>query len=233
MGAPTIRWGTLLVTLSTTLLLGAACWGGSEDPAAPTAEPTAEPTPITSVPTSTATTVPSTTWPFPTTGETVTFHPSLTRVGIPAVDAILESVEASDAATLVALLQPSEVACAANPLGIGAPPQCPAGTPAGTLVSVFPFSRCEEGFAELSEVETGVRSTLEHEPRLYAVHRLDRAVTGEPEYVIVFGYQEPQPSGAFRIYVAEGGGIVGIGICPPPATLSLQFAGDMILPPLS
>jgi hypothetical protein len=162
----------------------------------------------------------------------VSFHPPLARSGIAAVDAVLVEVESGDAGGLLTRLRFSDVACAENPLGIGAPPKCPPGTPGGTLVSVFPLARCEGGFAELSEVEDGVRRTFALRPQLYAVHRLARPVTGDPDYVAVFGFREEQPAGNFRIYVADDGMIVGLGVCPPPATLSLQNAGEMILPPL-
>lgn len=122
-----------------------------------------------------------------TTGENVSFHPPLTRSGIADVDAVLREVESADVAALLTRLRFSDVACAENPLGIGAPPKCPPGISSGTLVSVFPLDRCEEGFASLAEVEGQVRSAIARQPRLYAVHRPDRPGTGGAAFVAVLG----------------------------------------------
>lgn len=225
-----LRQGCILVLLvaSSIALLGAACGGGSGESNSPSVVPTA----ATQVATPTAPPSSTAAPTFPTTGETVSFYPPRTRSGIAGIDAVLAEVESSDVGALLTRLRFSDVACAENPLGIGAPPKCPPGTPSGTLVSVFPLSRCEDGFAELSEVEERVRSTIALRPRLYAVHRLARPVTGDPNYVAVFGFREEQPAGEFKIYVADDGKIVRLGVCPPPATLSLQNAGAMVLPPL-
>ena len=210
------------------VLLGAACGGGSEESDSPSVVPTSgtQVATVTAPPSSAGATT------SPTGGTTLSFHPPLTRTGVRAVDDILAKVETADVAALLALVRFSDVACATNPLGIGAPPKCPPGAPGGTPISVFPLERCEDGFAELSEVEERVRSTIALRPRLYAVHRLDRPVRGDPAYVAVFGLREDQPAGEFKIYVADDGMIVRLGICGPPGSLSLQNVGAIVLAPL-
>ena len=229
MPPPPMRQAYALVLLASSViaLLGAACGRGSEDPVSPSVIPPSG----TNGPSATASpsTAAST---FPTTGENVSFHPPLTRSGIADVDAVLGEVESADVAALLRRLRFSDVACAENPLGIGAPPKCPPGISSGTLVSVFPLDRCEEGFASLAEVEGQVRSAIARQPRLYAVHRPDRPGTGGAAFVAVFGFREEQPSGVFRVYVGGDGMIVRLGVCPPPATLSLRNVGAVVLPPL-
>lgn len=229
MPPPPLREAFALVLLASSVLalLGAACGSGSEDPVSPSV---VIPTSGTDGPSATASpsTAAST---FPTTGENVSFHPPLTRSGIADVDAVLREVESADVAALLTRLRFSDVACAENPLGIGAPPKCPPGISSGTLVSVFPLDRCEEGFASLAEVEGQVRSAIARQPRLYAVHRPDRPGTGGAAFVAVFGFREEQPSGVFRVDLGGDGAIVRVGVCGL-ATLSLRNVGAVVLPPL-
>jgi hypothetical protein len=202
------------------LVAASACDGDDETPRA--------------TPTSTATadrTAPPGSSPPAAPADRLTFHPGSTRTGYPAVDRPLDIVDAGDADSLLKLVRFTEVPCSENPQGIGAPPKCPTGTAAGSPVSVFPLSRCEEAFADPAEVARGVRSALALQPRLYAVHEPASPLTATPTYVVVFGFREEQPSGVFRLFVADDGAVVRMDLCPPPGTLTLQNVGKTILAP--
>jgi hypothetical protein len=71
-----------------------------------------------------------------------------------------------------ALLTFAKVPCITAGLGIGRPPLCPAGTPAGTAIEVFPSSVCEPEWAYPNLVDELVISRLvAGRPELYAIYR--------------------------------------------------------------
>src|SRR6185437_5981906 len=79
---------------------------------------------------SVATAVPS---PAPALTHTTTAEPTPARIGasgfppthIAVVDDVLREVDAGDTTSLIARVRLASVPCAANPMGIGAPPICP------------------------------------------------------------------------------------------------------------
>jgi hypothetical protein len=162
----------------------------------------------------------------------VVFQAKGSRVGVTPIDVVLGAVENGDAGSLSALIAFSDLPCVMNPQGLGSPPKCPAGVSSGSLVSVFPLSRCESGFADREQTAAALDQALSRHVQLYAVYEEGpRPEPGEPAYVALFGFQETQPSGVFRILMRKDGAIVGLGLCPPPGSLSFQNAGSMILPP--
>lgn len=164
-------------------------------------------------------------------GGRISFYSPSSRTQIAEVDAVLEAVQAGDAAALLRLVQFTGVACVERPSGIGSPPRCPTGVASGSLVPVFAFDPCEAHFASHEEIQRWLRQALDLRPRLYAVYKPAAPTLGNADYIVLFGFREEQPAGTFRVFVRAGGAIPELGLCPPPGSMSLQNGGAMILPP--
>lgn len=200
-----------------------ACWGG-DSPAGPPASLPSATQPSTPVSNPTRTPLPS----------KLTFQPVAARTGTEAIDAVIAAVAATDSDVLTSRLRYSEVSCALNPMGIGSPPKCPEGVAAGSPLTLLPFGLCEEHLADASEVSERLGAALADRPRLYAVYEPPPApLPGQPihpDYVVLFGFQEQQPSGIFRLYMTRDGAITALSLCTQ-GTLMAPEVARFILPP--
>lgn len=169
-----MRRAVVLVALGF-IALSAACDGGTD--ATPTPSATASPLPTVeapstvAVPTSTpsATATPEATPPSP---------PGPRRTGDPALDAIIEAVEARDVDALVGMLRTEVVECRGpdEPAQIGSPPSCEdEGVSLGTELTVATGASCE-GYLTTS-IRGLIERFVEGQDGLYAVVDGSRDVT--------------------------------------------------------
>lgn len=122
----------------------------------------------------------------PTLAATVTAVPSaVPTTGVSVVDAFIAAMLSGDVAALEALVDYGEIACVAQPQGIGSPPMCEAGVAEGTLVKVIGFSNCEGGFATEPEVAAILEGFAKQmEPALFSA-----ANRPEGGYAVVFTFE--------------------------------------------
>lgn len=120
-----------------TLALLLACDGEADVTRSRT--PTVEATPTAAAPSATAS---ATSTPSPAPEATPPSPRGPRRTGDPALDAIIELVEARDAEGLARILEWQEKGCT-HALGAGGPPKCDAGVEERTEVRVFPILTCE------------------------------------------------------------------------------------------
>lgn len=176
------RRTSIVVALLALLLAG--CRGGaapSPTPAAPSATAAASMTP----------TPPAT--PSVTPGQPIP----------QAVQDVVLAGTAGDAPRVVALAKYQQVACT-TAQGAGGPPKCPAGTPDGTSMRVFPTGACQ---GEWTEDAAGAIARLMARPlQLYAAAQV-RVPSPDPEpywpkgqYVVVFSASQPATGSPSTVY---------------------------------
>ncbi|MEZ4502802.1 MAG: SH3 domain-containing protein [Dehalococcoidia bacterium] len=101
-------------------------------------------------------------------------QPTGVTTGIPAIDAFVDLVLASDLDAIEAAAVTFETSCATNPGGAGGPPVCPTGVEDGTSIEVFPVATCEIGHTTTEDLPVNVELAFTgllgpEELRLYAV----------------------------------------------------------------
>ncbi|MPZ99694.1 MAG: hypothetical protein GEU80_10230, partial [Dehalococcoidia bacterium] len=117
-----------------------------------------------------------------------TSTPAVGTTGIPAVDSVLQMLEAGDLEGLIALVEYQQAGC--TTVGeVGGPPRCEPSEPPGTVVSVFPVVQCEGTF--LRDARPALASIVEGS--LYAVVELPATPRSVPYW----------PAGEYRIIVKE------------------------------
>jgi hypothetical protein len=177
----------------------------------------------------------SRTWqqvPDNTTPIEVNLHPDDVRTEIDPVDRVIEAYLKGDIDDRLDLLELVLVGCVTEEYGVG-PPQCPAGTPAGTEFELFPY-RLYRGteFASEEELPELVAFSLKG---LYAVLPVSDGFedTWWPagEYRIVFTSIEDDHS--VDVTVDQDGKVVKIEFREQtPVELLYSYSGDYILPPV-
>jgi hypothetical protein len=171
----------LILATGVASLLGTAGCGGHGTPVQPTSPtPTSLPiqtAPSTLFPTATATLVP------------LRNHDLTARIGIAAVDAVLDAIAAGTADALAPLLQYMSVPCVAQPPNQGSrhPYLCPEGKQPGDPLTGFPVYDVEGGLAPAEGLAEEINRALSR--RLYGVFRYPQPQTDVEtarEYAIVF-----------------------------------------------
>lgn len=162
----------------------------------------------------------------------VRLHKDDVRSGVVAVDQAIEAFVDGDRGDRLALLEMISAECVAEQFGVG-PPLCPAGTPAGTELVVFPY-RVYRGTEFAAEGELAALVDFEING-LYAVH----PISGEFEdawwpagdYRIVFA--SPDDDHAVEVIVDQDGRIVRIEFREQtPVEVLYGYSGDFIIPPV-
>ena len=128
------------------------------------------------------------------------------RTGDPALDVIIEAVEARDIEALVPLVQYTTVGCTTAD-GLGGPPKCEEDVAEGTEFTMFPVSSCEGGWTRY-----GVQSVADFAHRtvgLWGVVHVDRyweVTDGWPAPDTFLAFHTTTPSGDSVAYleVADG-----------------------------
>lgn len=128
------------------------------------------------------------------------------RTGDPALDAIIEAVEARDVATLAPRVQYTTVGCTTAD-GLGGPPKCEDGIAEGTEFTMFPVGSCEGGWTRY-----GVQSVAEFAHRTagpWGVVRVDQywEVTDgwpAPDTFLAFHTETPAGDSVAYLEVADG-----------------------------
>lgn len=161
-------------------------------------------------------------------------HPPSASTGFPAVDQVVSAVLSGSADTLVRLSEILEVRCAVQP-GLGGPPPCPAGTPANTVIPVFPFASCEGEHIPPERLRESYERWLSPQApgapparlSLYALVRAEQSGSSEyfpnGEYRVIFQF----PSGEGRMLRLTAQGIVGAWHgCNSPAWAMLRITRE-------
>lgn len=195
----------------------------------------------TATPGSTATAAATPAPESPTAAPTVTpTQKPANRTGNPAIDNVLDAVASKDTAKLRGLVQFVRVECAAQPLGAGGPPECPAGTADKTVVEVFPASVCQGFYSFPNDVAALIQATLDESPRLVAVFRPTApgtAVFPAGDFVALFERTSGQQKGWMTSFgVSAAGKLVNqAGGCAQTPAQFLQErvpAANVVLGPL-
>jgi len=176
--------------------------------------------------------------PSPTVPATATrgtapagFYQPGKRTGIPVVDAIITSALAHDVAALQSLVQFSEVACAAHPLGVGSPPKCADGESDGQLIEVLPGVAGERLWVRPDEVAERLQLLTHRDIFLYAVYLATNADWPGAKYGIRFGASLADIGSPGFIINDEGKIVVVLG---PAGQVEKQIppGSTFVLPPL-
>lgn len=204
--------------------------GAPDDQAVPAITATAAETVV--APTPNASTGPSPTQ-TPISRDAPGAHPLDVVTGVGVVDAFLAALAARDHDSIAGLVTLLELPCS---ISAREGPECPAGVPAGSTVSVFPVAGCEpffdyrprddiaRGLAEtLVTYTTGVYAVYE---RTTAAHDLGRGAFG---VLLVNG---SAPEQAPQVFLDDQGRIVEFWGGCAPADMSLPESATLILAPL-
>ncbi|MBN9493557.1 helix-turn-helix transcriptional regulator [bacterium] len=160
-------------------------------------------------------------------------YPSGRRTGNSNIDPVLAAIESADPAKLIAATEYMQIACVTNPQGIGAPPTCPTGAAAGTIIEVIPGGSGEGTYTpradyEKNPVVPGVGLGL------YAIYRNPAGYQGSPEWPVGdFTIVYLDPGNLMAASVAVSGGKIVNRFFAQPLTAALRNAqpSDFILPP--
>jgi hypothetical protein len=156
--------------------------------------------------------------------------PTGTRTGITEIDRITQAVLDHDVQALAALFRFQEVACT-NASGLGGPPKCGdtkdgSRLSEGTVVSVFPSSSCELGWA--SNIGVLVENLLSRAVNLYGVVELTEPISSEPylprsSYGIVLEAELPNsPRSGVVLHVDNGNIVYFHRLCAGPPEFVLR-----------
>lgn len=151
--------------------------------------------------------------PSPTQTAPVTdsASPAPGRTGIPEVDAVIETLFTGDEEAVRALIRFTAVECEDEPVGLGAPPQCPEGVADGTPVDVLPWASCEGTYLFPEAIDGTVTTLSEPGATLAAVYEAGGKVWPPGRYVAVFsGVGAPRRADiAYAVSITDGR-VVGI-----------------------
>lgn len=222
----------ILPVCVTTLIFG--CGGGSK-PAATATEggPDASATGTATPPPAREPTPPPT---IPATAARGTapagFYQPEVRTGIPVVDAVIDDMMARDAPALQSLVQFSEVACAAQPMGVGSPPKCADGEVDGQLVDVLPGSKCEGVWIRPGQITAALQQIVGLGIFLYAVYQTTDADFRDAKYGVIFG-EGLTVNSSTGVLINEQGRIVYVhGPCGQPPNV-IPPGRSFLLPPIA
>lgn len=132
-------------------------------------------------------------------------YPMDTRTGDPLVDAVLDDLEAHDAAALEARMGYREVACVAETWRHDAP-ACPAGVAVGTVLRVAQGTQCEGGLRPPEFILGLWEQSMSESFNLYGVYRTVLE-GGEPQTIILLGVS-PQDDTPILVPLDGAGRIV-------------------------
>lgn|GEM_PF-3591098 len=203
---------TAVLAALCSIALMVACDGGTA--ATPSPSPTASPPPTVEAP-STVATATSTPGATATPEATPPSPPGPRRTGDPALDAIIEAVEAHDVDALLGFVEQQEVECSTGPGPHWAP--CLDGEVAGTHFSGIGHSTCAAGVAR--DVRGTLADFLQQVDGLWAAVRAndfnDARPWGGLDTFLVFHGWRPLDSGD-RLHLAmyvevRDGRVIGIG----------------------
>lgn len=217
-------WLVLAVALLGGAYLINQVGGGSDDSGdPPIATPTGNTTPPTAVATATR--------PAPTVPA------AFRRTGNAAVDALIDAVEAKDAAKLASLVEYTPWPCT-DRVGIGYAPRCTGGQVPGTRVDVMPYATCEGASALPNEVGPVLKALVtDQQPSLYAVTAYTtfddpHLPTGSFAVVLQTYGGTPQPTGRILFANSDGKLLSFRTGCPAtPRELLDSLAGTRIVVP--
>ncbi len=225
----------LALGLTVVAILAIACGDDDEAPAvmaAATRTATSALTPSSTAQpaaTSTSATTPPPTSTIPPTAT----EPPRESTGVPAVDRIISAVLGGDLVAVEALVQLRSVACGAQ--GVGSPPPCPAGEPAGTMVQVLPVATCEGEWRPASAVRPSFQPLVSANPRLYAVYGMPEQFQQripDGQYVAVFSRDAGNQGELGAGVVIAGNRIAGLWFgCGAKADQIVPAGTSTILPP--
>ncbi|HEY3366758.1 MAG TPA: stalk domain-containing protein [Symbiobacteriaceae bacterium] len=153
-----------------------------------------------------------------------------TRSGISEVDRFLDAVMEKNGDALNRLITMEKQPCTTEPGGSDPRPVCPPGTPAGTVIDVFPTGHCQLSYAYgLESAQRVVGNLLLSRPLwVYAIYRI--GPTNPAGYAVVLA-SSPDDRQAAVVYLGGGGGIVEARtICNDPST-DVPKQADFVLPP--
>ncbi len=156
------------------------------------------------------------------------------RMGIPAVDSVIEAVIGGDADAVRGLIRYSIMACTSERQVPGSPPACVDDEDAFQGVEVVRVSMCGFEHARAGYDGWVYERLTGGQPRLYALLRpsgLDRRFWPQAQYVAVFLSDLPQ---AWSSVVVQDGVIMSVrlGCGEDPAERLARFAReDVLLPP--
>ncbi|MGD8634489.1 MAG: hypothetical protein PVF85_13020, partial [Anaerolineales bacterium] len=163
----------------------------------------------------------------------VNLYDDSVRTGSAPIDRAIETFLNGNADDRKALLEMVSAACVVEDFGVG-PPQCPAGTPEGTQLEVFPY-RLYRGteFASKDELTDLVTFAV---GGLYAVRPITDGFqeTWWPlgDYELVFASEDRKNT--IQVIVAEDGSVVRLEFVElTPVELLYGYSGDFILEPMN
>jgi hypothetical protein len=156
---------------------------------------------------------------------------------------IVDSLFAGDPARIEPLGRFTQTACALNPLGIGAPPECPEGIPEGALIDVYPTGTCHGGYAHAASWPGAAATLATPGPHVVAVFEYGVSESSDAffygDFVILATIAFGSPENVGGIFVGDGGitGIhVGCGMTvdefAEAYNLGPQLGADALSPPL-
>lgn len=157
------------------------------------------------------------------------------RTGDATLDAVIDAVEQQDVAALLALVEPQSVECVATQEGLGGPPLCREGEPAGTVVEVFPAAYCEGVLDHFPGTVLGQFVSVAR--GLYAVTEgpdEERSVPYWPvgDTFIVFHTESPSGLNAGRLVLEDGRIVMAAFGCPGTPQEMASWRGQP-LPPIA
>lgn len=155
-------------------------------------------------------------------------HPPGTRTQLPAIDRVLDLLDAGDAASLLALAPNRDYPCAGP--GQFSGPTCPEGVPAGTPIAAFRSAACHGEYSVSAEPPLSRLVDRSAAPgRLFAVYATTedyRRRFGEPAYLVVL-------APAVGIGVTADGSIDLLMRSCGPETLLPEADLEFLLPPVT
>ncbi|MBA4179919.1 MAG: hypothetical protein C0506_04955 [Anaerolinea sp.] len=167
-------------------------------------------------------------------------HPSGTRTGDTAIDAVIAALEAGDKEAVARIAQFQAVPCSNEP-GLGGPPNCSRDMAEGTLIEAMPGGACEGGWwlkdeflspaglSRLVETYTG--------PLLYAVYRPPSSMQRRwPEGEVIIVYARDLGFGRFAQTVGVTDGRIvstwgGCGTKPEDILKDVSGVTVVLAPP--
>lgn len=150
------------------------------------ATPTVTPAPSsTQTPVTTPVTGTSTLSSSPTVSPTVV-APGGRRIGIPAVDTVIDAMLLHDADGLTELVTFEEMPCV-QPTAVPQPEHCPDGVPVGTNIELLPILACEGTYSTRQSITQYYADLVSSGPDIHAVFGAGNAwPLGPADYIVVF-----------------------------------------------
>jgi hypothetical protein len=121
------------------------------------------------------------------------------RTGVPALDEVIEVIQAGEPGALVDRLAMQQLPCTKE-LGAGGPPKCLPSESEGTAVEVFEFYSCEVNWLRADELAAMADEVFALEPTLFSAFQPPSEYLPAGEYVLLFDgsdptHDPPQPRG--------------------------------------